>query len=78
MTCSECKFWNQTANVPMMPYQPPQMGLNQLGYGQCRRNAPLAIPAPPGVGAGMMMPQGGVLWPTTAATDACGQFEAKS
>lgn len=77
MTCSECKFWNQTTTGPL-PYQPPQMGLNQPGFGQCRRNAPLAIPAPPGMGSGMMMPPGGVLWPTTAATDACGQFEAKA
>lgn len=77
MTCSECKFWNQTSTQPFQPMMPqPMMG--QPGFGQCRRNAPLAIPAPPGMGGGMMMPQGGVLWPTTAATDACGQFEAKT
>jgi len=64
MTCSECKFWTQPQAMPM-----PQ------GLGQCRRNAPVALPAPPGMP--MMQAPAGVIWPVTMPTDSCGQFEAK-
>jgi hypothetical protein len=68
-TCSDCIFWKTTITPP----GPPGMPMQPLppGMGQCRRNAPIPIPSPPG----MMMPPGGVMWPVTQASDSCGQHE---
>lgn len=68
-TCSDCVFWKNTI-TPQQPGVPLQAF--PQGMGQCRRNAPIPIPAPPG----MAMQPGGVFWPVTFEHDYCGQHEA--
>jgi hypothetical protein len=62
--CLSCRYWVQTrVEGPGVPGIP-----GAPAQGECKRYAPR-----PSVGSGHRH----VLWPLTAATDFCGQHEAK-